>query len=191
MLRLSYLALFIVVACHEKQPRPPATGSGETNPCAQYADGICPLYNGELDGSGSKDQIPKEKPIINEQITPQNDEHPTLYTGFVLRDKGLYPLFLADHQQQITKSKFSYGGAGFETQQTPETNGLQLALELTVTLEFVVDSKVFCARTSLDKSRLGKILQWQDRQLQAEGVPLAKEKDSYPNLRKMNVKEGE
>ena len=213
MLHIFYLVV-IIVACEKQQPRPPVTGSGKPNPCAQYADGICPLYDAELDGSGSNDdnpdnqsttQPPDNRPEEDNQLTtaeidqqqeqsienPSDPEQIALYTGFMLKDNALYPLFLADDQQQkITKSRFSYGGAGFESQKLPDTSGLQFTFELVVTLEFVTDSGVFCARSSLDKSRLGKILQWKDQQLQANGFPLAKERGGYPNLRKMNIKEG-
>lgn len=208
MLRIFYLVIFIV-ACEKQQPRPPVTGSGTPDPCAQYADGICPIHNAELEGGGSKDndsnnQQPNNRPekqdtqLTNDKIDqqPESDESSSdpeqiaLYTGFLLKDNALYPLFLTD-DQQITKSKFSYGGAGFESQKLPDTGGLQFTFELVVTLEFVTDSGVFCARSSLDKRWLGKILQWKDQQLQVDGFPLAKERGGYPNLKKMNVKEGD
>lgn len=205
MLRIIYL--LVLIACTKEQPRPPVTGGGERDPCAQYSDGICPLYNEELEGSsGTGGQLPTinnrpdddseqqttEQPDNSEEQKPIDPKQIDLYTGLVLKDKALYPLFLADidNDLQISKSKFSYGGAGFKPQKLPEDSSLQFTLELVVTLEFTIDTSVFCARSSLDKSRLGKILQWKDQQLQADGFPLAKERGGYPNLKKMNIKEG-
>ena len=210
MLRIFYFLVVVIVSCEKQQPRPPVTGSGTLNPCAQYDDGICPIYNAELEGGGSKDddpdnQQPNNRPEEQDnQLTtaeidqqPESDESSSdpkqiaLYTGFVLKDNALYPLFLTDDpQQKITESKFSYGGAGFETQKIPETGGLQFTFDLIVTIEFATDSGVFCARSLLDKRWLAKILQWKDQRLQVDSFPLTKERGGYPNLKKMNVKEG-
>ena len=212
ILRIFYL--LVLIACTKEQPRPPVTGDGEPNPCAQYADGVCPVYNAELEGSGAENdrtdgQLPTinnrpsddgieqsttetEQPDTAEEQEPINIKEIAVHTGFVVKDSALYPLFLADlnNNRRITKSKFSYGGAGFEPQKPPIDSGLPFTFELVVTLEFEIDSSIFCARSSLDKSQLEKILQWKDQQLQADGFPLTKERGGYPNLKKMNIKEG-
>lgn len=208
MLRIFYLTV-LVIACQKEQPRRPVVGSGEEAPCAQYADGVCPLYdadaqdsNNKPDNSRSTMNSPNDEVIeqsANRQLNP--DEEPSeksinskdiaIYSGFVLQDKALYPLFLADDlQQPISEQKFRYGGSGFKPSNSPENNGLPFSFELLVTLQFVLANNTFCARSSLDKRQLLEFLQWENQQLQADESPLAKERGGYPKLQKMNVKEG-